>query len=502
MTFKSGAAKIFSKYIHLKNQKWTQHPLEAQQRIFAELIETGRNTAFGKEHSFTKINIYEDFKNAVPLADYENLKPYIERIIQGETDVLWKGIPLYFAKTSGTTSGEKLIPISKESMPYHIQAARDALLEYIHKSGHADFVSGKMIFLQGSPALKEINGIKTGRLSGIVAHYVPKYLQKNRMPGEETNCIEDWETKVDKIVDETIKEDMTLISGIPPWLVMYYERLIKKSGGKKIKELFPNLRLMVTGGVNYNPYREKMKELIGNDIDVIQTYPASEGFFGYQDSLNSEDLLLLVNHGIFYEFVEADTFFTENPKRIDLKEVELDKDYALILNTNAGLWAYNIGDTIRFTSLKPYRIVVSGRIKHFTSAFGEHVIAHEVEKAIEECLKKFPAQVSEFTIAPQVNPQEGLPYHEWLIEFAKEPENQDLFAEELDRNMRKLNAYYDDLVSGSILKPLVITKIKENGFNDYMKAMGKLGGQNKTPRLSNDRKIADEFYKLDLVKLQ
>lgn len=499
MTLKSEAARFLSKYIHLKNQKWIRHPLEAQEKIFTELIETGRKTAFGSAHQFEKIKTYEDFKNCVPVQDYEAIRPYIKRIENGETAVLWTDKPIYFAKTSGTTSGEKFIPITKESMPFHIQAARDALLEYIYKTGHSDFVSGKMIFLQGSPALKDINGIKTGRLSGIVAHFVPKYLQRNRMPKWDTNCIEDWETKVDKIVDETINEDMTLISGIPPWLVMYYEKLIEKSGGKKIKEIFPNLRLMVTGGVNYNPYREKMKELIGEDIDVIQTYPASEGFFGYQDSPDADDLLLLVNHGIFFEFIEADSFFDENPKRISLKDVELNKDYALILNTNAGLWAYNIGDTVRFTSLKPYRIVVSGRIKHFTSAFGEHVIAHEVEKAIEDCLKTFPAQISEFTIAPQVNPADGLPYHEWLIEFAKEPENIEDFARQLDSNMRQQNSYYDDLISGSILRPLVITKIKSDGFNEFMKACGKLGGQNKTPRLANDRKIADEFYQLGLV---
>lgn len=500
MSFKSAVARFLSKVNFQKERKWIQNPIDTQQKVFNQLIETAKNTEFGKNHNFEEINSYEDFKKNVPVRDYEGLKHYVERIQKGEKDVLWKGTPIYFAKTSGTTSGAKYIPISKESMPTHINSARNSLLDYIHQTGISDFIDGKMIFLQGSPKLEIENGIKTGRLSGIVAHFVPKYLQKNRMPSYETNCIEDWETKVDKIVEETIDQNMTLISGIPPWLVMYFEKLIEKSGKKNILEIFPKLQLLVTGGVNYNPYREKMKELLGKDIDVVQTYPASEGFFGYQDDLKSDDLILLLNNGIFYEFIETDSFFDENPVRLSLEEVETGKDYALIISTNAGLWAYNIGDTVRFTSVKPYRIVVSGRIKHYTSAFGEHVISHEVEQAIQQTLTKFNAGVSEFTIAPQVNPDSGLPYHEWLIEFAEEPEDFEAFSKLLDENMRKQNSYYDDLIAGNILRPLVITKVVKDGFNNYMKSKGKLGGQNKTARLSNDRQIADEFYKLGLIE--
>lgn len=500
MNFKAKIAKIFAYYISKKETLWVQNPIESQKKIFQDLINSAKETEFGKDHKFSSIQNYNNFKKQVPIRDYEDFKIYIEKIIAGEENILWKGKPLYLAKTSGTTSGSKYIPISRESMPNHINAARNALLSYIRQSGKSDFVSGKMIFLQGSPELEEINGIQQGRLSGIVAHYVPNYLQKNRMPSWETNCIDDWETKVDKIVEETLPEDMTLISGIPPWLVMYFEKLLERSGKDSIKEIFPNLALMVTGGVNYNPYRDKVKKLIGEDLPVIQTYPASEGFIAYQNEMDDEGLLLLVNHGIFYEFIPTEEFFSENPTRISLKDVELNKDYVLILNTNAGLWGYNIGDTIRFTSLNPYKILVSGRIKHFTSAFGEHVIAHEVEQAMKQTLEKFPARVSEFTVAPQVNPEEGLPYHEWFVEFALEPENQNLFANELDSNLRKLNSYYDDLITGNVLRPLKISKVKNNGFNEYMKSQGKLGGQNKTPRLSNDRKIADEFYSLDLIK--
>ncbi len=499
MNFKAEIAKIFAQYISWKESAWIQNPLEYQNKIFKELISVGKKTRFGKDHHFDSVHNYEDFKTNVPIRDYEELKIYINRILEGEENVLWKGKPLYLAKTSGTTSGSKYIPITKESMPNHINAARNALLNYIQQKGTSGFVNGKMIFLQGSPELHEKNGIREGRLSGIVAHYVPNYLQKNRMPTWETNCIEDWEKKVDKVVEETLPENMTLISGIPPWLVMYFEKLIQKSGKKTIKEIFPNLQLMVTGGVNYNPYREKMKELIGEDLPVIQTYPASEGFIAYQDDTD-DDLLLLLNHGIFYEFIPTEEFFNENPTRISLKDVELNKDYVLILNTNAGLWGYNIGDTVRFTSLNPYKIIISGRIKHYTSAFGEHVIAHEVEQAMQQTSVNYPAQVSEFTVAPQVNPESGLPYHEWFVEFAQEPENLDLFTENLDSNLRKLNSYYDDLISGNILQILKITEIKPNGFNDYMKSQGKLGGQNKVPRLSNDRKIADVFYELKLIK--
>lgn len=500
MGFKVKLAQLYAGFISKSEQKWIKNPIETQEKIFRELISTGRSTQFGKDHDFESIQNYEDFKTKVPVRDYEDLKSYIEKVKEGNPDILWKGKPLYFAKTSGTTSGTKYIPITKESMPSHIKSARNALLNYMLEKGNSDFIEGKMIFLQGSPELETKNGINIGRLSGIVAHFVPKYLQKNRMPSWETNCIEDWEAKVDKVVEETLPENMTLISGIPPWLVNYFEKLIEKSGKKTIKEIFPNLQLMVTGGVNYNPYREKMIELIGEDLDVIQTYPASEGFIAYQDSIKANDLLLLLNNEIFYEFIPADQFFEENPPRISLKDVELNKDYVLVLNTNAGLWGYNIGDTVRFTNLKPYRIVVSGRIKHYTSAFGEHVIAHEVEQAMKETVQKFQIQVSEFTVAPQVNPTQGLPYHEWFIEFVEKPQNLEEFAKELDQNLQKLNSYYKDLIDGNMLRTLKISSVQPNGFNLYMKSQGKLGGQNKVPRLTNDRNIADGFFELNLIE--
>ena len=495
---KSFFARLYAKRIAHKVYKWAARPHETQEEVFRSLIEGARKTAFGKDHDFANISTYQDYVSHVPVRDYEGLKDYVERIRKGENDVLWKGKPLYFAKTSGTTSGAKYIPISKESMPYHIEAAKEALLLYIAETGNAGFVGGKMIFLQGSPEIEEANGVKTGRLSGIVAHYVPKYLQSNRLPSWETNCIDDWETKVDQIVEETVNEDMRLISGIPSWVQMYFERLINREG-RKVGDIFPNFNLFVYGGVNYEPYRQNMEDLIGRKVDSIELFPASEGFFAYQDRHTGLDggspgMLLLLNSGIFYEFIEADKYFEENPERLQLKDVELGVNYVLIISTNAGLWAYNIGDTIAFTSLDPYRVIVTGRIKHFISAFGEHVIGKEVEQALQLAMKGTEAKVKEFTVAPEVNPKkEELPYHEWFIEFEKEPDDMDDFANRIDREMQKQNSYYDDLIQGKILRRLVITKVAKNGFDQYMRSVGKLGGQNKLPRLSNDRKIADEL---------
>ena len=490
MSIKSIAAKIFAKKIHKKTQKWAKNPVETQQKVFADLMRQAKNTQFGKDHDFANIKSPAAFADKVPVRDYEELKPYVDQMVAGKENVLWPGKPLYFAKTSGTTSGAKYIPLTKESMPFHIEAARNAILSYINESGKTDFVNGKMIFLQGSPELEEKNGVKLGRLSGIVAHFVPKYLQKNRMPSWETNCIEDWETKVDAIVEETIHENMAVISGIPSWVQMYFEKLQLKAQ-KPVGDIFKNFNLFIYGGVNYEPYRAKFENLIGRKVDSIELFPASEGFFAYQDSQKEKGMLLLLNSGIFYEFIKSDEFFTPNAKRHTIGEVEIGVNYVLVISTNAGLWAYNIGDTIQFTSTKPYRVIVSGRIKHYISAFGEHVIGKEVEAALQQAMEGTNVSVNEFTVAPQITPSTGLPYHEWFIEFDIEPEDLETFAEKINAAMQQQNVYYDDLISGKVLRKLVISKVAKNGFQDYMKSIGKLGGQNKIPRLSNDRKIAD-----------
>ncbi len=490
MSIKSFAAKLFAKKVARDIHKWASRPLETQQKVFHSLIEQAKNTRFGIDHDFKNIHSYQDFVTKVPVRDYEALRPYVDQVVEGAADILWPGKPLYFAKTSGTTSGAKYIPITKASMPTHINNARNAILCYVAETGIADFVNRKMIFLQGSPELTDKNGVNLGRLSGIVAHYVPSYLQKNRMPSWETNCIDDWEQKVEAIIDETLNEDMGIISGIPPWVQMYFERIVAKTD-KTITEVFPNFNLFIYGGVNFDPYKGILTKLIGKEVPRIELYPASEGFFAYQDTQNEEGMLLQLSSGIFYEFIEATTFFDENPKRITLEDVEIGINYVMLVSTNAGLWCYNIGDTIQFVNTSPYRVIVSGRIKHFISAFGEHVIGKEVEQALDLAVAKTGDIIQEFTVAPQVTPEQGLPYHEWFVEFQEKPKNLEALRLEIDRQLQQQNVYYKDLIEGKILQPLVITPILANGFNDYMRSIGKLGGQNKLPRLSNDRKIAD-----------
>ena len=490
MKIKSFLAKPFAGYVNKQIKKSMETAVEDQQSIFNDLIKSAAKTVFGKEHGFENIKSAEDFARQVPIRDYEEFKPYIEKIKEGKHNILWKGQPIYFAKTSGTTSGVKYIPITKDSIPNHINTARNALLMYMSETGNTKFADGKMIFLSGSPELERIGGIPTGRLSGIVNHHVPKYLRANQLPNYETNCIEEWEAKLDKIVQETIDQNMTLISGIPPWMQMYFDRLAEKSG-KKIGDLFPNFSVMVQGGVNFEPYKAKLNESIGRKVDCIELYPASEGFFAFQDSQEAEGLLLNTGSGIFFEFVPAAEIVNENPTRLTLKDVKAGENYALVISNNAGLWAYNIGDTVKFVSTNPYRILVTGRTKHFISAFGEHVIGEEVEAALMKAANEEKVHITEFTVAPMISQDGGKSYHEWFVEFENTPPNLAAFAGKVNDNLRAKNVYYDDLIGGNILQQLKITPVKKNGFIDYMKSVGKLGGQNKVPRLSNDRKIAE-----------
>jgi hypothetical protein len=490
MKIKSFLARPFASYIHKQIRKSMGTALEDQKKILRELLKTGKTTEFGADHRFGELDDYEQFRQAVPLRDYEAIRPYIDKIKEGRHNVLWKGQPIYFAKTSGTTSGVKYIPISRESIPNHINTARNALLCYMAETGNHLFANGRMIFLSGSPELERVGGIPTGRLSGIVNHHIPSYLRTNQLPSYETNCIEDWETKLDKIVSETIGRDMTLISGIPPWMQMYFDRLIEK-GGKPVKDLFPNFSVMVHGGVNFNPYRAKLMHSIGKEVDTIETFPASEGFFAFQDRPREEGLLLNTDSGIFFEFVPAGEIFSESPTRLSLRDVKVGEHYALIINSNAGLWGYNIGDTVRFISVNPYRILVTGRIKHFISAFGEHVIGEEVEYSLMKAAAEENLKIVEFTVAPMIQAGAGRSFHEWFVEFEDTPADLGSFARKVDENLRAKNIYYDDLIRGNILDPLVIRPMRRDAFIGYMKSIGKLGGQNKVPRLSNDRRIAD-----------
>jgi hypothetical protein len=491
MGLKAIFAKILAARADKKIKRWANDPVNTQKKVFEALIRDAKNTKFGQDHYFDKIVNHEDFIARVPIRDYEALRPYVDQMVAGQPDVLWPGRPLYYAKTSGTTSGAKYIPITQASMPHHIENAKNALLLYIHQTKNAGFVSRKMIFLQGSPVMTEKNGVQLGRLSGIVAHYVPSYLQRNRMPSWEVNCIEDWETKVEAIVEETKQEDMALISGIPSWVQMYFEKLIKASG-KPVGELFPNFNLFVYGGVNFEPYRHKFEQLIGRKIDSVELYPASEGFFAFQDRQDDTGLLLQLDSGIFYEFVKTTEFFDTAPRRHTIETVEVGVDYVMIISTNAGLWGYNIGDTVQFTSLSPYRVRVSGRLKHFISAFGEHVIGKEVEESMTFALQQCGGSISEFTVAPQITPEgDQLPYHEWFVEFETLPGDLKIFAQALDEKLQAQNVYYADLIQGKVLQPLIITQVSSGGFKSVMKSLGRYGGQNKVPRLSNDRALAN-----------
>lgn len=496
MGIKSKASRMLASIIVPRIRKDAARAAACQRSVLENLISTARNTAFGKAHHFSEIRNHQDFRQAIAISDYEDLKDWIERSKNGEEDVLWPGKPMYFCKTSGTTSGTKYIPLTRDSMPNHIQSARNALLCYVHETGRSAFVDGKMIFLQGSPKLDALpSGIPYGRLSGIVANHVPAYLQRNRLPSMETNSIDDWETKVRAIVDETIAQDMRLISGIPSWVQMYFELLLEKSGAKNIRALFPHFDLFVYGGVNYEPYRKKLEELIGWSIPTIETYPASEGFIAYQDSQSDDGLLLNVHSGIFFEFIPADKTHEANPPRYSIEEVRMGEQYAIVLSTNAGLWGYLIGDTVRFVSLDPPRIKVTGRIKHFTSAFGEHVIAEEVERAMSAALTHFAMQVNEFHVAPVINPDSGLPYHHWVIEFDHPPVNLSELELYLDAEMTRQNIYYRDLITGNVLRTLRVTPVRSGTFQAYMKSVGRLGGQNKVQRLANDHVVADELLR-------
>ncbi len=489
---KSLLAKPFAKMVYHKLQKEAKTAVADQQSILNQLVKIGKGTQFGKDHGLDQVVDYESFKKAVPIKDYEGLKSYIEEVKKGTPNVLWKGKPIYFAKTSGTTSGVKYIPITKDSISNHINGARNAILTYMATTGKTKFADGRMIFLSGSPILERVGGIPTGRLSGIVNHHIPAYLRSNQLPSFETNCIEEWEEKLEKVVEETLGKDMTLIGGIPPWMQMYFDNLVAKTG-KPVKDLFPNLQLLVQGGVNFEPYKSKLFETIGKEIDTIELFPASEGFFAFQDTRDQQGLLLNTNSGIFYEFIPLAEVHHENPTRYSLGQVKLGEQYALIINSNAGLWGYSIGDTVKFVSVDPYRIIVSGRVKHFISAFGEHVIGEEVEQALLKAAHELDVSVVEFTVAPFIQQGAGKSYHEWFIEFEKAPSNMEQFSQKLNEYMCEKNVYYQDLIVGNILEPLHISSLQKNAFINYMRAQGKLGGQNKVPRLSNDRKIAEDL---------
>lgn len=457
-----------------------------QKQTLARLLEKGRRTAFGRDHRLPEVRSYEEFRQAVPVYSYEELwDRYLSRAWEGETSVLWPGRPVYFAKTSGTTAGAKFLPLTRDSVPMHIRAARDMLLLYVARKGNADFVWGRWLFLSGSPALeKNPADILYGRLSGIVHHWVPAYLTRNRLPSWEVNSMEDWPRKVDAILDEARELDLRLLSGIPPWVEGLLERL-EDRWHQKATRMWPHLQLYVHGGVDFRLYEDRLRAFLPG-VDFIETFPASEGFFAFQDTDDPQvGLRLIVDGGIFYEFVPLERADDPSPPRLPLWEVEAGRPYALLLTTNAGLWGYAIGDVVTFTSLRPYRLRVSGRVKNHLSAFGEHVIEAEVETALQAALRATGARVREYTVGPYLGPEK--PRHEWLLEVETEPTSWQAFLEVLDQTLRQLNPYYDDLRRGAILEAPRLYRLPVGAGYAYLARIGKLGGQHKFPHLRSDR---------------
>lgn len=494
--WKSFIASIFGKFVQYQVKQMATNALKDQAKIFTQLIQSAKNTKFGLDHQFDQIHKIEDFQKKVPIRDYEEFKHYINEIKEGKEHIIWPGKPLYFAKTSGTTSGVKYIPISKESMPYHFSSARNAVFNYAALINDFSYLDGKLIFLSGSPETSLVGGIPTGRLSGLVNLHIPALFKRSQLPSYTTNCIEDWDTKVEKIIEECIGQDLRLISGIPPWVQMFAEKILKRTGKKSIKEVFPNLKMLVSGGVNFTPYKPHYDRLFGKNIPQVDTYPASEGFIGFQYAPGHPALILNTNAGIFFEFVTLNELKNEKPKRFSLAEVEMGVTYAILLSTNAGLWCYNIGDTIEFISLSPFLFVINGRVSQYISAFGEHVIEKEIETALLKTCEKHLVTVTEYTVSPEVSPpEEGKPYHEWFVEFTKVPADLNLFAADLDQAMTDQNIYYKDLIIGHILQPLKLNSMQSGAFINFMRDIGKLGGQNKVPHLRNDRQIAKDLEK-------
>ena len=489
--------RFFLFFVKIKNRKWKKNAIKIQNRTLLALTQKAQKTDFGKRHKFSEIYDYESFKSRVPLREYEDFKEFLfKNNVKNKT---WIGSPIYYCKTSGTTSGVKFIPISKHSLSNHINSARAAILNYMIKASKTSLINGKMMFIQGMPTLDFHYQVPSGRLSGIVAHHVPFYLRNKRLPSYKINSTENWLEKMEGIIFETHNQNMTLIGGIPPWLIMYFEKLIKKTNKKTVLEIFPNLELLVVGGMNFAPYAERFKALLGGEVQIIEVYAASEGFFAYQDQLEIPELLLLIDEGIFYEFINTKTYYSGKPERISIEDIKLGENYALVVNSNAGLWGYIIGDTIRFTSKDPYRIVITGRLNQFISAFGEHLIIEEAEKAVSILNQNSGAFIKEFHVAPKfINDSGGLPYHEWFIEFDKHPRDIKQYELKLDMLLQEQNIYYKDLISSETLQTLKITILRNESFNNYMEDKGKLGGQNKMIRLSNNRDVANEILKFAL----
>jgi hypothetical protein len=476
-----------------------KYPIEIQNEWFDKLINSAKNTEWGLKYNYRSIKTIKQFKERVPVQDYENLKHYVERIKKGEQNLLWPSEIKWFAKSSGTTNDKsKFIPISSESLEEcHYKGGTDMLSIYINNFPDSKIFSGKSLMMGGSQRINELNEEQSyGDLSAIIMYNMPVWAQFFRSPDLSVALMENWELKLEKMAEITSKENITNIAGVPSWTLVLAKKILEKTGKKNLLEVWPNLELFMHGGVSFTPYREQFKQLIpSNNMHYLETYNASEGFFGIEDIPGSGDLLLMLDYGIFYEFMPLSELGKEFPKTLQLDEVELNTPYALVISTNGGLWRYIIGDTIKFTHLYPFRIRITGRTKHFINAFGEELMIENADKAIAEACKQTNASINDYTAAP-IYMTEGSGGHEWLIEFEKEPDSLEKFKNILDSELKRINSDYETKrFNNYILKEPLIISVPKNTFKNWLKHKGKLGGQNKVPRLSNNRDYIDEIKK-------
>jgi hypothetical protein len=490
---------IIKKRIH-QMELFMKYPHESQQELLLSLISKAKNTEWGKKHGYESVNNYQDFINQVPLQNYESLKEDIDRIRRGEQNVLWPSEIKWFAKSSGTTTGKsKFIPVSKESLiDCHYKGGKDLLAIYHHNHPESKLILGKTLVVGGSSQLNRMNsGSYSGDLSAIIMKNFPLWVEQRRVPKLSIALMDDWERKIDKMVKTTANEDVSNISGVPSWTLVFLKRLLDYQGKQDIQEVWPNLELYMHGGVNFGPYKTQFDQLLNGTVNYYENYNASEGFFGIQDLHDSDEMLLMLDYGIFYEFIEVGELNKESPKAITLDEVKLDTNYAIVITTNAGLWRYVIGDTVKFTSLNPYRIQVTGRTKQFINAFGEELIVENAERALNKTCTLTNAIINEFTVAPAYISDKKTGKHEWLVEFDKQPEDMELFTRTLDEELKRVNSDYEAKRQNNLVLELpTVNNIEVGTFYQWMKEKKKLGGQHKIPRLSNDRSYIEELLKL------
>ena len=478
-------------------EAWKNNPLDAQREVLQDLVTSAQYTEFGRKYNFSNLFNVRDFKAAVPIHEYDDLKPYIQRIMNGEQNILWNTPIFWFAKSSGTTSDKsKFIPISDESLKdCHFKAAKDVLTLYYQYHPDSALLTGKGLVIGGSHNINPMNSeVQYGDLSAVLLQNTPFWGHWLRTPDLSIALMDEWESKIEKLAASTIKENVTSVSGVPTWTMVLFKRILNITGKKTMSEVWPSMELFIHGGVSFTPYKEQFQKLIGKDINYLEMYNASEGFFAAQDIPGDEGMLLFTDHGIFFEFMPVSEYGKKEPQTISLQDVELGKNYAPIISSNGGLWRYLLGDTVQFTSLEPFRIKVSGRLKHYINAFGEEVIVDNTDKAIAIASEKTGAVVNDYTAAPVYFSDTSNGAHEWLIEFEKEPESLDAFTKELDDALKNINSDYEAKRYKDIaLRMPLIHSLKKGTFNEWLRSKEKLGGQHKVPRLSNERKLVEEI---------